>query len=245
MNATDLERAKQLLSHSSTSLPFPIVVKTICSAMRAGREDVARALVQHPQFQHEEQQCRLLMLAVQQGWAGLVAHLLLNCRAAVPRNILSYVRDTPTMEALLAGVPEEQHADLANHACAYAGLNSCLGKLLLQQYKQQWQQRQQLEQLKLGAQQILMAALNTQKQAEAMLQEAQAAAAAAAAASAAARQSAATAAVRCVRCEHSDSSRQQQQQPSNSTRGGSSSSDNSCDMQPLQRLSSEDASKPW
>jgi hypothetical protein len=70
------------------------------------------------------------MLAVQQGWARLVDHLLRNCGATAPRNLLSYVRDKPRLGALLAGVPEEQQADLANHACAYGGLSSCLGKLL-------------------------------------------------------------------------------------------------------------------
>jgi hypothetical protein len=222
MNATDVERAKQLLSQSSTSLPFPVVVKTICSAMRAGHEDVAKAVVQLPQFQHEEQQCRLLMLAVQQGWAGLVAHLLLACRAVAPRNILSYVRDTATLEALLAGVPEEQHADLANHACAYAGLNSCLGKLLLQQYKQQWQEKQQLERLKAGARHILMAALNTQKQAEAMMQEARAAAATVQ------QQFTAAAALKCCAgCQRSGSSvvtAQQCCQPAHYSSSSSSSS---------------------
>lgn len=179
MNAADYERAKQLLSCSSEDMPFSVALTMIGSAMQAGQEDVAKTVVQLPQFQNEEQQCRLLMLAVQHSWPGLVKHLL-TCGVRAPQNILSHVRDTATLEALLAGVPEEQHAELANHACAYGGLSSCLGKLLLRQYREQWRQKQQLEQLKLGAQHILIAALTTQKQAAELMQEAQAAAAAAA-----------------------------------------------------------------
>jgi hypothetical protein len=201
MKAADLERAKQLLSDDSKS-PFPAAANIIGNAMQADLHDVASCVVQLPQFESEEQQRRLLILAVQQGWASLVKHLLLNCGVQAPQNILSYVRDTATLEALIAGVPEGQHAEVAHRACSYGGLTSRLSKLLLQQYKEQWQQKQQLEQLKVSAQHILMAALTTQKQAEALLQEAQAAAEAAAEAAAAAASAAAAAAATTAATAH-------------------------------------------
>jgi hypothetical protein len=63
---------------------------------------------------------------------------------------------------LLAAVPEEQHDQvfLGRHAC-----NST--RMLLQQYKQQWEVRQEAEKLKAVAQQILVGAIETHKQAEA------------------------------------------------------------------------------
>jgi hypothetical protein len=176
----DLQKVQHLLLTEGSIMTGCDAREVAYEAMIEGHEGIAKQLLSLPSVTDDDRE-QFLQCAVENSSPGIVGYLL-STGTQVPTGILADVSDTQTLDMLLATVPEEEHDEVLLGRFEGNGM-----RLLLQQYKQQWEVRQEAEQLKAVAQQMLVGAVVTHKRAQAAAAEAaeetRAAAAAAAAAS--------------------------------------------------------------
>jgi hypothetical protein len=167
----DQQEVQHLLSREGGNLKACKALEVAYLAIKEGHEGIGKQLLGLPSVTDKDRE-GFLRRAVENSWQGIVRHLLVSTGTQVPFRILNDVQDTETLDVLLAAVPAEKHVEVLlgqPHDEPYSQhlLLDCSGtRLLLQQYKQQWEVRQEAEELKAVAQQMLVGAIATHKGAQ-------------------------------------------------------------------------------